>query len=462
MSNLTNSPNQSPKEYTTVDAISSRSDKKSDYKNIFNSDSRLRCRIPKQIYVRRLNDDEKSSGDIEKEVYDSFNDPSKYFYCQSPVRVGKNIELKNFGYLEKEERRLNSMRKKNNDYSVTEKSYTATKSIINKQNNNIVKKNTDNIKNNNYELVDNNILKNIYDSYRKESAKRYNNNKNNSSENNNSNSDLKHRNSIINFNDSKSINIIDNDEINNLPINLSQSLSYQNRILNIRNNTDKDVKKMSRFISKKINSDEKDLMINKVDLYKLKKEILKEISDDHHYDDDLYEKFRWNINLRRPEKFHGIRMSYVNINSDRNPFWKVVVDKAPVNKELALKPNFNLNNKEFIKFANTKDIKKNIGKIQNLKNLDDLSIKGSNLLDFEYKREMSCKGKKILHKVFIENGKVILEQDINNVFGDETLYKSYDKRKSYSGRKNKNISKIAGDNLDHVGQYRNMTIPNEN
>ena len=97
MSNLSNSPNQSPNEYTTIEATSSRNNKKSEYNNVFNLENRLRSRIPKQIYVRRLNDNEKSSGDIEKEVYASFNDPSKYFYSQSPVRVGKNIELKNIG-----------------------------------------------------------------------------------------------------------------------------------------------------------------------------------------------------------------------------------------------------------------------------------------------------------------------------------------------------------------------------
>ena len=42
---------------------------------------------------------------------------------------------------------------------------------------------------------------------------------------------------------------------------------------------------------------------------------------------------------------------------------------------------------------------------------------------------MSTKGRKILHKVFVENGKIISEQDINNIFGDATLYKNYDNKK---------------------------------
>ena len=58
--------------------------------------------------------------------------------------------------------------------------------------------------------------------------------------------------------------------------------------------------------------------------------------------------------------------------------------------------------------------------------MDDLNVVGNNLLDFEYKREMSTKGRKILHKAFVENGKAILYQDINNIFGDKTLYKNYE------------------------------------
>ena len=34
---------------------------------------------------------------------------------------------------------------------------------------------------------------------------------------------------------------------------------------------------------------------------------------------------------------------------------------------------------------------------------------------------------KILHKAFIDNGRIILKTEINNVFGKQTFYKNYDK-----------------------------------
>ena len=64
-----------------------------------------------------------------------------------------------------------------------------------------------------------------------------------------------------------------------------------------------------------------------------------------------------------------------------------------------------------------------------LKNLDEINVKGENLLNLEYNREMSSKRKKILHKAFLVNGKVVINTEINNTFGKETFYKNYEKNK---------------------------------
>ena len=40
---------------------------------------------------------------------------------------------------------------------------------------------------------------------------------------------------------------------------------------------------------------------------------------------------------------------------------------------------------------------------------------------------MSCQKKKILHKAFMDNGRIIFNTDINSVFGKQTFYKNYDK-----------------------------------
>ena len=384
------------------------SNKKLEYKNIFNMENKLKPR-QQLLYVRRLNDTEKTIGNIDKQIYDSFNDPNQYFCPTSPVKVGKNIEIKTFEKFQRKRltRKMTQSSKKNKNS--TRNGWNIDKSYITSKNqlqNNI-------IQNNNYEIIDNNVLKNIFESFRKE------------------NTPKKQRKNINLHIDNTPIKINENIE-ENLPIDLSRSLDYQNRILTVKNDIDKNVKKMSHFISKKINNKEKDLMINKVDLYKYKKEVLKEIANGKVFEDNDG-KFVWNTSLRKPENFKGVRQSYINLKNDYDPFWKVVVEKSPNYKELTIRPDSGLDNKEFIKFTHSKDIQKNLGKLKNLKNLDSLSVKGKNLFNLEYEREMSSKGRKILHKVFVENGKIISDQEINNVFGDATLYKNYDNKKAYQG-----------------------------
>ena len=64
---------------------------------------------------------------------------------------------------------------------------------------------------------------------------------------------------------------------------------------------------------------------------------------------------------------------------------------------------------------------------------------------------MSSKRKKILHKAFVENGKIVLNTDINNVFGKETFYKDYNNNDSniyplYSSENRKSLNTITFNN----------------
>jgi hypothetical protein len=118
------------------------------------------------------------------------------------------------------------------------------------------------------------------------------------------------------------------------------------------------------------------------------------------------------------------------------------VERYPNQKELAVKPGYNLNQKEFPQFSRDINcVNKKINSVNNIKSLDDLKVVGNNLLDVEYQREMNTKGRKIIHKAFVENGKVILNQDINNIFGEKTLYKNY---QNNSKNKYNNIDYLKG------------------
>ena len=65
---------------------------------------------------------------------------------------------------------------------------------------------------------------------------------------------------------------------------------------------------------------------------------------------------------------------------------------------------------------------------------------------------MSSKGRKVLHKVFIENGKTILDQDINKVFGEETFYRNYENKNKCNynlNDDNSDINRYEGENVHY-------------
>ena len=373
------------------------------------------------LFIRPLSYSEKNDKKLNNIIRSSFEDPSQFFAENSPVQIGTRIKLKKMDLLSqnKNKRTIRSPTKKINvstRISVTDTSkslYTIREKSTQKSNLMI-----------NREIIDNNNLKKIFENYKSKIYKNKNLRKNESS----FSRSVKGINNINSLYNKSKANTLNNDEI--IPYDLFKSLNYQNKRINDELNYFKRIKSISKQLSKQLNKNEDDLLFNKVDLFKYKKEILSGLNKE-----SLPEKFKWNISLRLPPNFKGKREYNVNVNSERNPFWGVVVERYPHIKELSVKPGYNLRQKEFVKFSrDMNNINKNKNNVNAIKNLDDLNVVGNNLLDMEYKREMSTKGRKILHKAFIENGKAILNQDINTVFGEKTLYKNYENDdKNYYG-----------------------------
>ena len=373
------------------------------------------------LFIRPLSFIEKKDKTLNNIIRSSFEDPSQYFSLNSPVHIGTRIKLKKIDLLSqnKSKKTIRSPSKKINistriSVTDTSKSLYTIKEKTPQKNSLMLNK----------EIIDNNNLKKIFENYK---SKIFKNRKLRKNEISFSRSvkDINNSNSL--YNKSKA-NTLNNEEV--IPYDLFKSLNYQNKRINDDLNYFKRIKNISKQLSKRLNKEEDDLLFNKVDLFRYKKEILSSLNKE-----SLPEKFRWNISLRLPPNFKGKREYHVNVNSERNPFWGVVVERYPQNKELSVKPGYNLRQKEFVKFSrDMNNINKNKNNVNAIKNLDDLNVVGNNLFDMEYKREMSTKGKKILHKAFIENGKAILNQDINTVFGEKTLYKNYETdNKNYYG-----------------------------
>ena len=146
------------------------------------------------------------------------------------------------------------------------------------------------------------------------------------------------------------------------------------------------------------------------------------------------------MSLRRPKHFRGTNKSFVPISEDKYfPFWSLIIEKSPKIKDLSIKPDYTLSKGEIHEYQkqtnnlrriNIEDTNKN-PYFQTVENLDKLIVKGQNLFNLEYKREiLDNKNKKIWHKVFMENGKATSLADVNKIYGNETFYKDYDESNS--------------------------------
>ena len=329
---------------------------------------------PTILIVRKLGKSEENRHKIiKREINNYFLFPEKYFEFNTPITVGKKIKFRPYV-----EHKTNSP-----------KSNKQRKSLLLNNTNSIVSRNKQSIdqnQENKYELIDNEKLKKIFNSFRSLS-------KNIKKENNNK------------F----------------LPTELKKCLYSQNKKLSNKKAQEEETNKLAKYLSLKSKRKENSLLLNNLEIFRYNKEIINEIEENKPIE-EKYGNFKWNISLRRPERFQGTRNSYINLKNDYDPYWSIVIEKIPKIKEFTVKPLNSISceknelkklNKKYDMFYNT------------IENLENLEIEGKNLFNLEYNREMGSKNKKILHKVFVENGRSISNSEINHLYGNETFYKNY-------------------------------------
>ena len=389
------------------------------------------------LSVRKMNRLEKSNRDINKEIDEYFSCPDKYFQKNSPVTVGKKIYL-----LDMNDPRLRRGKKLKTEKKMTNNLFN---NLVNYNSNLAYKMSKNNLLNTSissnlrkkefqynmdisskFEIIDNDRLKMIFNSYKKKDKK---DNSSIDKSQLSSISDSFRKNSTQEKEKVQKAIINPSSSMDNVPKDIKNTLLLQSKKLNLQKLSERKYTKMSKYLSKRLNKPQSNLLLNRIDSFRFKKEIINEIENNKPLD-ELYGKYKWNISLRRPDHFQGVRDSYINLKEDRfMPFWSIVIEKYPKQKELCIKPGRILNESEIKEFKG-KNNKLSYGNknqyFRTVENLEDLSIEGKNLYNLEYKREIiDSKNKKILHKVFVENGKAISSTDINNLYGNDTFYKDY-------------------------------------
>ena len=276
--------------------------------------SMKRLDIQRILSVRKMNRDEKDNKDINKQINEYFFSPEKYFQKNSHVTVGKKIYLMDMN--DPRLRRMNKLKteKKMATNLFNNLSHLNNVMTLNKNENALLnssifkgKKNPYLEMNSKFEIIDNKRLKMIFDSYKIKSQKDYSiNDKNELGLNETYFSQKKNNDNVINrYMNSYS-------SMDNMPKDIRQCLLIQNKRLNSQKLSEKNAIRMSRFLSKKINKPQNNLLLNRIDSFRFKKEVLNEMEFDKPIEEQ-YGKNNWNISLRRPEHFRGVRDSYINL-----------------------------------------------------------------------------------------------------------------------------------------------------
>ena len=383
------------------------------------------------LLLKKLNKSNSQINNIKAKISEFFLSPDKFLEDKNKILINRKINLKKIIPIDLQEKQnLQKQHGKKDSFSLKNTSAKSSnlRAISNHKNNNMISKDENSnislLKN--FEVIDKEKLKSIFISFK------------------NSKQTRNKKNKILTDEDSKEIKskfFSEADNTKNIPSSISSYLDVQNRRLIKKKNIDKKSRETSKYLSRKLHKKENDLLFNSVHLYRFKKEILgKENAKDNYNNVNNLQSylFKWTSSLRRPQNFYGKRESYINVSSDTNPLWSIVVEKYPITKEISIKSGYDLdNNQEYKEFIRKKNIDND--KIKNLESLDTIEISGKKLYDLEYEREMSSNNSKILHKVFVDNGKVIMYKDVNNIFGHETIYKNYSNNCLYKKKLNRDL-----------------------
>ena len=368
------------------------------------------------LFIHKLPKNE-SSLNIYTEIDNYFDDPDDFLSPDSKIIVGHKISLSPIAGTCKDYNIDKKLSKLNLDrHKIKTITSISKEKRLNKTNSQAIDYNNNN--NVKFQVINNHQLKNIFESFKEPSSK--------------NSFIIEHK--------------LNNDNSSILPRNISSSLLSQNHYLDIKQKHENKVKKMSRYLSRRTHKKMNDLLINRIDFFRMKREIFNDIENSRPLE-ERYGQHKWAISLRRPDNFVGIRDAYVNIRNEHNPLWVNVREKYPFQKELSIKPGYDLKYKDFVDFKKNQFLpESSFDNIKAVENLDDIEISGKDLYKVEYNRELDDKNNKILHRVFFDNGKLIFDKEINETFGNETIYKNYEKA-IYDDNNNNNYYNSNANNL---------------
>ena len=203
--------------------------------------------------------------------------------------------------------------------------------------------------------------------------------------------------------------------------NIKKKYYSQEKKLKFNQTVKSNEEKYFKNLAKKCNKKEKELLINKIEDYRMKRQLKDYIENNKILSEKFGDNY-WLFNLRRSDKNDFIRLNYVNVGNSNREIWKAYVDYPDKDIELIKDPYTSTRYKMPILINLSKKNKKVIKKFPNIKDINEIKIEGKNLVKKEFKdilditeSNSNCKFK--LYKDPRENNK-----DYVNNFTCKELY----------------------------------------
>ena len=172
------------------------------------------------------------------------------------------------------------------------------------------------------------------------------------------------------------------EEKNEIRHNFEEQEKILNKNLKLKNKSDF----LSKYLSKKLKRNEEELLFNKIEEYRLKRQVLDYIENSKSMRDKFGDNY-WIANLRRPTIQKEIRVNYFN-NGNKNNMPEKVIDYADKDVEF-------INDPMGVRKNKYKNIVRNLSinnlvlsrtelKFPDMEKMKEIEVIGKNLVDQEY------------------------------------------------------------------------------
>lgn len=166
-------------------------------------------------------------------------------------------------------------------------------------------------------------------------------------------------------------------------INIKKKYFSQEKRLKYNQTARLNTEKYLKYLAKKCKKDENELLINNIEDFRLKKQLLEYIENNKILSEKFGDNY-WLFSLRRSDKNDFIRYNYFNIGNNNREIWKKFIDYPDKDVELTNDPYNQKKNKVSILKNFNKAFKNKIEIIPNIKGFNEIKIEGKNLVNKEF------------------------------------------------------------------------------